>query len=190
MVSWDTRRLSSWGYSVFNHPEICSGDQSNNSLLATISCSCSWRASRQGFGRNADFQAWSSASLARYAERPPCRATSRLTVDTARSRCWAIVRSAAPEASPREISSRSGSVSARSERLPEQTHRNAPPDSESTNAPCRRRARSHAATVPPSTGPTARSSAPQKAQTVYLASCNTTFREQTYIRWCCIDLLS
>jgi len=29
----------------------------------------------------------------------------------------------------------------------------------------------------------------QKAQTVSLASYNTTFREQTYIRWCCIDLL-
>ena len=29
----------------------------------------------------------------------------------------------------------------------------------------------------------------QKVQTVSLASYNTTFREQTYIRWCCIDPL-
>ena len=36
MVSWDTRILSSWGYSVFSHPEIYSGDQSNISLLATM----------------------------------------------------------------------------------------------------------------------------------------------------------
>src|SRR5258707_11990649 len=116
MVSWDTRRLSSLGYWVFNHPETCSGDQSNSSLLATTSCCCSWRASGQGFGRNADFQAWSSASLPRYSERPPCRPTSRLTVDAARSRCWAILRIDDPQAIPREMSSRSGNVSTRSER--------------------------------------------------------------------------
>src|ERR1700686_4218402 len=57
------------------------------------------------------------------------------------------------------------------------------------NSLCRGRARSHAATVPPSSGTIARSSAPQKVHTVDLASCITTFREQTYIRWCCIDLL-
>jgi hypothetical protein len=28
MVSWDTLTLSSSGYSVFSHSEICSGDQS------------------------------------------------------------------------------------------------------------------------------------------------------------------
>src|ERR1700682_4336542 len=39
------------------------------------------------------------------------------------------------------------------------------------------------------TAPQSRSSAPQKAQTVYLASCHTTFGEKIYIRWCCIDLL-
>ena len=37
MVSWDTRMPSSSGYCVFSHPEICSGDQSRISLLATIS---------------------------------------------------------------------------------------------------------------------------------------------------------
>src|SRR5258706_4779152 len=37
MVSCDTRMLSSLGYRFFNHPEICSGDQSKISLLATIS---------------------------------------------------------------------------------------------------------------------------------------------------------
>src|SRR5258708_16149625 len=57
------------------------------------------------------------------------------------------------------------------------------------NDSCRTHAQSHAATVPPSNGATCRSSASQKAQIVYLVSYNTTFREQTHIRWCCIDLL-
>src|SRR5713101_4294695 len=73
--------------------------------------------------------------------------------------------------------------------LQEQTHREATPHSELTNDSCRTHAQSHAATVPPSNGATCRSSASQKAQTVYLASYNTTFREKIYIRWCCIDLL-
>jgi hypothetical protein len=40
-----------------NHFEICSGDQSRISLLATIVRSFLWRASRHGLGRRADFQA-------------------------------------------------------------------------------------------------------------------------------------
>ena len=54
---------------------------------------------------------------------------------------------------------------------------------------CQKLAQSHAATVPPSIGSRCRSSRSQKAQTVSLVSYNTTFREQTYIRWCCIDRL-
>ena len=73
--------------------------------------------------------------------------------------------------------------------LPEQTRREATPHSEWTNDSCRTHAQSHAATVPPSNGATGRSSASQKAQTVYLASYNITFREKIYIRRCCIDLL-
>jgi hypothetical protein len=53
---------------------------------------------------------------------------------------------------------------------PEQTHRDATPNNEWTNAPCRTRARSHATTVPPSNDATCRSSAPRKAQTVCLGS--------------------
>src|SRR6266436_1078732 len=100
----------------FSHPEICSGDQSNISLLATIFCNLTWIASKQRLGRKADSQASEPASLARYSERPPWRATSRLTVDATRSKRLAISRIDEPEASPREISSRSRSVSARSER--------------------------------------------------------------------------
>jgi hypothetical protein len=48
--------VSSSGYSCFSHPEICFGDQSKISLLATISCSLLWVASRQGLGRRADSQ--------------------------------------------------------------------------------------------------------------------------------------
>src|SRR5271163_3709222 len=35
--AWDTRMLGSSGYRFLSHPEICSGDQSRVSLLATIS---------------------------------------------------------------------------------------------------------------------------------------------------------
>src|ERR1700724_3165561 len=116
MVSWDTRMLWSSEYWVFSQPEICSGDQSRISLLATMFRNFTWIARRHRLGRNADSQAWESASLARYSGRPPGRATSRLTVDETRSRRLAISRIDEPEASPREISSRSRSVSARSER--------------------------------------------------------------------------
>jgi len=53
---------------------------------------------------HADSQTWESTSLARYCGRPPCRATSRLTVDTARCKHLAIARSDWPEAIPREMS--------------------------------------------------------------------------------------
>ena len=116
MVSWDTRRFSSLGYWILSHPETCSGDQSSISLLTTISRSGSWMARRHCLGRRADFQASESASLARYMERPPCRATSLLTVEAARLRLVAISRIDQPDAIPREISSRSVSVSACGER--------------------------------------------------------------------------
>src|SRR6266571_3492968 len=61
MVSWDTRMLWSSGYWIFSHPEICSGDQSNLSLLATTFCNLTWIASRHRLGRKADPQAWESA---------------------------------------------------------------------------------------------------------------------------------
>lgn len=96
--------LSSAGYWIFSHPEICSGDQSRISLLATTFRSFTCLARRQRLGRRADSQAWWSASWARYSGRPPWRATSRLTVDVARSRPLAISRIDEPEASPREMS--------------------------------------------------------------------------------------
>src|SRR5580704_13575876 len=102
MVSWDTRMLSSSGYWVFSQPEICFGDQSRISLLATMSRNLTLLERRQRLGRKAACQASPSAGLARYAGRPPCRATSRLTVDTARSKHLAISRIDEPEASPRE----------------------------------------------------------------------------------------
>jgi hypothetical protein len=45
--------LPSSGYSVFSHPEICSGDQSKISLLATISRNLGCRARRHCWGRKA-----------------------------------------------------------------------------------------------------------------------------------------
>src|SRR6266566_49844 len=51
MVSWDTRLLSSSEYWVFSHPEICSGDQSNISLLATMFRNLRFTARRHLFRR-------------------------------------------------------------------------------------------------------------------------------------------
>jgi hypothetical protein len=67
--------------------------------------------------------------------------------------------------------------------------RGATTNTEWSHGTCQRRAQSHAATVPPSTGTRCHSSRSLKAQTVSLASFNTTFRVLTYISWCCIDLL-
>src|SRR5580704_15986214 len=161
MVSWDTRRLSSSGYWVFSQPEICFGDQSSISLLATMFRNFRWMERRQRLGRQADCQASPSAGLARYAGRPPCRATSRLTVDTARSKHLAISRIDEPEASPRR---------AHAAGQPEQSHRDATRDNEWRNVLCQKRARSHAASVLPSNDATRQFSAPRKAQTVSLAS--------------------
>jgi hypothetical protein len=64
----------------------------------------------------AQARAKGSASLARYTGRPPWRATSRLTVDAAHCSPLAISRIDEPDAMPREMSSRSVSVSVRPER--------------------------------------------------------------------------
>jgi hypothetical protein len=45
------------GYRIFSHPEICSGDQSRISLLATIVRSFLCKARRHVFGRRAELQA-------------------------------------------------------------------------------------------------------------------------------------
>ena len=57
MVSWDTRMLSSSGYWVFSQPEICFGDQSIISLLATMFRNFRLMERRQRLGRKADCQA-------------------------------------------------------------------------------------------------------------------------------------
>ena len=73
-------------------------------------------AKRHRLGRRLRAHAAASAVAARYRRRPPCRRTSRLTVDGAR-RSWRLIcRTDVPLARPREMASRSGSVSARRER--------------------------------------------------------------------------
>src|SRR5712692_3254279 len=83
---------SSAGNSRLSHPEICSGDHWSASFCATRHRSSGQLARRQGFGRSALSQASESASLARYALRPPCRLTSRVTVEGARPSLAAILR--------------------------------------------------------------------------------------------------
>lgn len=58
--------LSSSGYWIFSHPEICSGDQSKISLLATILCNLPWMARRRRLGRKADSDFCLAESLARF----------------------------------------------------------------------------------------------------------------------------
>src|ERR1700688_2340691 len=53
------------GIPILQPPEICSGDQSKISLLATISRNLRFMASKQRLGRRADCQACPSASWAR-----------------------------------------------------------------------------------------------------------------------------
>ena len=154
--------LSLLGYRLFNHPEICSGDQSRMSLLATIIRSFLRRARRHGVGRRADSQARRSASPARYSGRPLGRATSRLTVDAARCKPRAISRIEEPEAIPREMSSRSASVSVRTERR--RTAGTIPPaattGTESSHGSCQWHDQSHATTLQPSNGARRQSAAP------------------------------
>src|SRR4029453_865109 len=116
MVSWDTRKPSLAGNARFSQPEICSGDQYNASLPATRQRSSGWLARRHGLGRSARSQARASASVARYALRPPWRATSRLTAEGERPKLAAIRRIDRPAAIPREISSRSSSTSVTGQR--------------------------------------------------------------------------
>src|SRR5271169_661322 len=72
--------------------------------------------------------------------------------------------------------------------LREESLREATTNSEWSYVACQRRAQSHAASLPPSIASRCRSAQSQTAQTVSLASYNTTFSEKSYIRWCCIDL--
>ncbi len=64
-------------------------------------------------GRARDLPAARSASCARYASEPPCRRTSRDTIEGFRPIRAAISLSSSPSAKPREISSRSSIVSIR-----------------------------------------------------------------------------
>jgi len=191
MVSWDTRILSSSGYSVFSHPEICSGDHSRISLLATTSRDLRRRARRHFLGRKADSQAWSSASCARQAGHPPWCVTSRPTVEDARSRCLAISRIDEPDAIPPEMSSRSDRVRATRERR--RTAGGIPPrgNNKQRMEVCRlSKARPISCSVSPAFHRLQISlfsiaDSPNRLP----GFINTTFRELTYIRWCCIDPL-
>jgi hypothetical protein len=113
-VSCDTWQAS--GCVRFSQPAICSGDQFRSSLAATACRNWSCTANLHGFGRRARSQARLSEAAARYGPEPPLRAISRPTVDGARPRLQAIRRNECPCTNPREISSRSASVSASLER--------------------------------------------------------------------------
>ena len=105
--------LGSSGYARRSQPAICWGDHACASLVATASRRAGCVAKRHRLGRRPRAHAAASAAAARYRRRPPCRCTSLLTVDGAR-RTWRLMcRSDVPRARPREMASRSTSVSAR-----------------------------------------------------------------------------
>src|SRR5215469_4841839 len=116
MVSWDTWRVSSCGYLRLSHPATWEGDHWSRSFSATSRARTRFCASLQRFGRLARCHAAASASLARYARQPALRPISRLTVLGARPSARAIVRIDRPAITPPEISSRSDSFSANTER--------------------------------------------------------------------------
>src|SRR5258708_405198 len=101
MVSWDTRRLSSSGYWIFSQPEICCGDQSRISLLATIFCSFTWIARRQRLGAKPRPRPRRRVGLHLQPHAPPGGAASRPRVGPARSGLWEIAGTDEPETPPR-----------------------------------------------------------------------------------------
>jgi hypothetical protein len=116
MVSCDTWKASVPGCVRFSQPAICSGDQFRSSFAATACRNWPCTANLHGFGRSACFHVRLSAAAARYHRDPPLRTISRLTVDGERPNARAIERTGRPATRPREISSRSASVSANRDR--------------------------------------------------------------------------
>ena len=108
-------------------------------------------------------------------------------MEAARCRPPAISRIDKPEASPREVFSRSSNVSASRERRWAGYRRAAATPHESCYGTCRKRVRSHAASLRPSSDSKSHTYRSKKVLT-YLTSYQHHLSEQTYIRWCCIDL--
>src|SRR5271169_6358069 len=148
-------------------------------------------ARRHRLGRKAESQARCSASLARYSGRPPWRATSRLTVDAARSKPFAISRIDEPEAIPREMSSRSTAVSTSSERR----------RAGGTIPPCCDKKPWMELCGLPKARPIVCNDSPAfqrrhtsvrcatESSTYLPCVIHTTFEQKFHIRWCCVDPL-
>jgi hypothetical protein len=111
MVSCESHIPGSAGWSRLSDAAICSGDQSRSSRSRTAASSAGDAARRDGFGRRARSHVAASAIAARYRRRPLLRAISRDTVECERPRIAAIALLESPAAMPREISSRSATVS-------------------------------------------------------------------------------
>jgi hypothetical protein len=84
IVSCDTCISARPGNRAFSQALTCSGDHRLSSPSCTRSRSSTSAASFAAFGRAARASACACAASARYAPRPPFRATSRLTVDAGR----------------------------------------------------------------------------------------------------------
>ena len=190
-------RLSSSGCWVSSHPGVCSGDQRPGSKFTRNDVLATGVLLRQGGTSSvasAESQAFDDPHQGR--DRPDSHHGEKSPGSRWRPRDPVVGQSheaANQEAIPREMSSRSASVSA-SRRTATSSGRNAAARQQHQRARCsyvgfcQRRAQSHAATVPPSTGSKRHASRSQKAQIVVLPSLPTPpLAQQTYIRWCCID---
>src|SRR5438128_8784243 len=104
MVSWDKRMLSSSGYWGFSQPEICFGDQSRISLLATMFRNFRLMERRQRLGRKADCQAspsdWLDTQGGHHDVRPPGSQSIPLALNIWQSH-GSTHRKPAPERFPR-----------------------------------------------------------------------------------------
>ena len=142
MVSWDTCMLSSSGYWVFSQPEICFGDQSSISLLATMSRNFRWMKAGS---------AWAARPTARFRYPLDWRDTpdGRHDVQLPGSRSIPLALNVwqshgTTNREQLQISSRSRNTArgAPSAVLPEQSHPDAPRHHEWSYGPCQSAPRS------------------------------------------------
>ena len=164
--------LSSLGYCFFSHPEICSGDQSRISLLATMLRNSLFRQANifsdaTPSSRLADPHHGRDRQVGHHGARLPGSRWRPLDPGLC-----AIAKIEEPQAIPREMSSRSATVSANRERRRSRWRNPSARQQHGTNPAMRfaRARRSHAATVPSSSDSKSHASRSQKALTSSLVS--------------------
>ena len=91
-------------FGCFSQPEICLGDQSKISLLATIFRSCSWPGQQAELGAQSRLPGLPIGFMDAILRAPAMAGYLSAYVEPARLRRWTIARSELPLAIPREMS--------------------------------------------------------------------------------------